>query len=68
MVLTYLYDADAAQLGHVAGLALRGAVPVAQRAPRIPAPCQQLHRCNNLLGLHTLSPQSQKHTHRSTLA
>ncbi len=39
-----LHDAHAAQLGHVTRLALGGAVPVPQRAARVPAPRQQLHR------------------------
>lgn len=40
---SYLDDAYAAQLRHVARLALRGAVAVPQRAARIPAPRKQLH-------------------------
>ena len=41
-IIVHLHDADAPQLRHVAGLALRGAVPMAQRAARVPAPGQQL--------------------------
>lgn len=39
-----LHDAHAAQLGHITRLALSGAVPVPQRAARVPAPRQQLHQ------------------------